>query len=187
VRGRNGAVDWLAVSSAAKESDGENILTAGAPAARSPISDSAKGTAGRKNILITASAPDGTPPAPKQRCSFTDAEASIVLETEQPGAIVSQAARAHGIVTGVLVRWRTELGSGRSKAVNLVAVRIGGNINSDASAEVMAAALTWVRTHYQPAAERVSDARSECQTFAPRLQVDLLLHRRSANGQTTAT
>ena len=114
---------------------------------------------------------------------------AIVLETEQPGAIVSQAARAHGIVTGVLVRWRTELGSGRSKAVNLVAVRIRGNINSDASAEVMAgsAALTSARTGHQPAAERVSDARSECQTFAPRLQADLLLHRRSANGQTTAT
>jgi transposase-like protein len=129
------------------------------------------------------------PPAHKQRCSFTDAEASIVLETEQPGAIVSQAARAHGIVTGVLVRWRTELGSGRSKAVNLVAVRIGGNVNSDASAEVMAAsaALTSARRDRQRVAEWGSGAHSECQIFAPQLQAILLLHHRSADAQTART
>ena len=74
-----------------------------------------------------------------------------MLETEQPGAIVSQAAHAHGIVTGVLVRRRTERGSSRSKAANLVAVRIGGIVNSDASAEVMAAsaALTSARRDRQ--------------------------------------
>ena len=115
-------------------------------------SDSAKGTAGRKNILIAASAPDGTPPARYSAAASPTQKRARVLETEQPGAIVSQAARAHGIVTGVLVRWRTELGSGRSKAVNLVAVRIGGNVNSDASAEVMAAsaALTSARRDRQP-------------------------------------
>jgi len=49
------------------------------------------------------------------------------------------------------------------------------------------AVLTWARRDCQPVAECGSDARSECQTFAPRLQADLLLHHRSANAQTGGT
>jgi transposase-like protein len=80
------------------------------------------------------------PPGRKHRRNFTDAEKrAIVLETEQPGATVSQVARAHRIVTSVLFRWRAELGFGRSKAANLVAVRIAderSSSNRDAGAEV---------------------------------------------------
>src|SRR5215831_6284732 len=46
------------------------------------------------------------------------------------------------------------------------------------------AALTWARTDRQQVAEWGSDAHSECQIFAPRLQVVLLLHHRSADAQT---
>jgi len=63
-----------------------------------------------------------------------------VLETEQPGATVSQVARAHRIVTSVLFRWRAELGFGRGNAANLVAVRIADEQrrgNHDAGAEVV--------------------------------------------------
>src|SRR5713101_3171659 len=49
------------------------------------------------------------------------------------------------------------------------------------------AALTWVRRDRQQVADSASDARSECQTFAPRLQADRLLHHRSANAQTGGT
>src|SRR6266404_6452950 len=46
------------------------------------------------------------------------------------------------------------------------------------------AALTWARRDRQQVAEWESGARSECRTFAPRLQADRLLHHRSANAQT---
>ena len=49
------------------------------------------------------------------------------------------------------------------------------------------AALTWKRTDRQQVAEWESDAHSECQIFAPRLQADLLLHHRSADAQTAGT
>ena len=49
------------------------------------------------------------------------------------------------------------------------------------------AALTWARRDRQQVADSESDARSECQTFAPRLQADCLLHHRSANAQTGGT
>lgn len=114
------------------------------PSARPPIStsasDSAKGPQVENN-LTTAPAGDPTPPERKQRRSFTDAEKhAIVLETEQPGATVSQVARAHRIVTSVLFRWRAELGFGKGKAANLVAVRIADGPrrrNGDAGAEVV--------------------------------------------------
>jgi hypothetical protein len=55
---------------------------------------------------------------------LADAEKrTIALETEQAGATDSQVARAR-IVTGALFRWRAERGFGKSKAANLVVVRI---------------------------------------------------------------
>jgi hypothetical protein len=65
------------------------------------------------------------PPERKPRRSFTDAEKhAIVIETERPGATVSQVGRAHRIVTSMLFRWRAQLGFGKDKTANLVAVRI---------------------------------------------------------------
>jgi hypothetical protein len=49
------------------------------------------------------------------------------------------------------------------------------------------AALTSARRDRQQAPEWGSDAHSESQIFAPRLQVDRLLHHRSANAQTAGT
>ena len=49
------------------------------------------------------------------------------------------------------------------------------------------AGLIWARRDRQQAAEWGSDARSECQTFAPRLHAVLLLHHRSADAQTAGT
>jgi hypothetical protein len=84
-------------------------------------------------ILRTASA--ATPSHP--HASSTAAEKpAIVLETEQPSTTVSQVARAHRIVVSVLFRWRAELGFGKSKTANLVAVRMAGSGNSDVRAEV---------------------------------------------------
>ena len=116
------------------------------PSARPPISTSASDSAKEsqaENILTTARALDPTPSERKQRRSFTNAEKrAIVLETEQPGATVSQVARAHRIVTSVLFRWRAEFGFGKGKAAHLVAVRIAdeqrsGDRNAGAEAVVL--------------------------------------------------
>ena len=110
------------------------------PTVSTNVSDSAKEPQ-VENILTTEPALDPSPPGRKQRRSFTDAEKlAIVMETEQPGATVSQVSRTHRIVTSVLFRWRAELGFGRGKAANLAAVRIAGEqhgSNRDADAEAV--------------------------------------------------
>lgn len=114
------------------------------PSVRPTVSTSASDSAKEpvvENILTTTPAPDPTPARRKHRRSFTDVEKrAIVLETEQPGATVSQVARTHRIVTSVLFRWRAELGLGRGKPTNLAAVRIADEQHSgkyDAGAEVV--------------------------------------------------
>ena len=114
------------------------------PSVRPTVSTSASDSAKEppvENILTTAQAPDPAPPGRKHRRNFTDAEKlAIVLETEQPGATVSQVARTHRIVTSVVFRWRAELGFGRGKATSLAAVRIADEQHRgtpDAGADVV--------------------------------------------------
>ena len=86
------------VSSAAKEFDGENVLTVPAPA--DPAND------GRSN-----------------RRSFTDAEKlAIVMEAERPGASAAAVCRQHNIATSMIFRWRAQFGFGKPTA--LAEVRI---------------------------------------------------------------
>jgi transposase-like protein len=88
------------VSSAAKESDGENVLTAPAPAdpARNGCSN---------------------------RRSFTDADKlAIVMEAEQPGVSAAAVCRRHNIATSMIFRWRVQFGFGSGKPTTLAAVRI---------------------------------------------------------------
>jgi len=109
------------------------------PTVSTNASDSAKEPQ-IKNILTTTPTVDPTPSGRKRRRSFTAAQKrAIVLETEQPGATVSQVARTHRIVTSVLFRWRAELGFGRGKPTSLAVVRIADEQRSgshDAGAEV---------------------------------------------------
>ncbi|KCZ53269.1 transposase, partial [Hyphomonas chukchiensis] len=49
---------------------------------------------------------------------------AIALESDQPGAKVSTVARKHGIVTGLLFRWRVEFGIGQKERARLVTVRV---------------------------------------------------------------
>ena len=95
------------VSSAAKESDDENVLTAPAPAASA--------TDGRSN-----------------RRSFTDAEKlAIVMEAEQPGVSAAAVCRRHNIATSMIFRWRAQLGFGRGEPTTLATVRIADKPRHD--------------------------------------------------------
>jgi transposase-like protein len=91
--------------------------------------------------LTTAPEIEPARPAARPRRNFTDAEKhAIVLETEEPGATVSQVARDHGIAPSILFRWRAALGFGKGKSASLVAVRIAderGLCDADAAASVL--------------------------------------------------
>jgi transposase-like protein len=94
------------------------------PTVSASASDSAKDAQAR-SVLTTAPPTDPAASGRRHRRSFSDEEKrTIVLETERPGATVSQVARAHGIVTSVLFRWRAELGLGKGRPAKLVEVRV---------------------------------------------------------------
>lgn len=68
---------------------------------------------------------DPEPVEKQQRRSFSAEEKrAIVMEAERLGATVSSVARAHGIVTSVLFRWRAELGFGKSARARLAGVTV---------------------------------------------------------------
>jgi len=94
-----------------------------------------------ESLLTTAPALEPTPPGPRPRRNFTDAEKhAFVLETERPGVTVSQVARDHGIAPSILFRWRAERGLGKSRTASLVAVRIAderGVCDADATVAVL--------------------------------------------------
>ena len=50
------------------------------------------------------------------------------MESAQPGATVSGVARKHGIVTGLLFRWRVQFGVAQKKRAKLVLVAVADDI-----------------------------------------------------------
>lgn len=94
------------------------------PSARPVVSTSASGTPPESSLT----APPSDDPAPSRqpaRRFFSDAEKhAIALESDQPGVSVSQVARRHGIVTGMLFRWRVQFGVAQKKRAKLVPVAL---------------------------------------------------------------
>ncbi|MDP2765164.1 MAG: extensin family protein, partial [Brevundimonas sp.] len=77
------------------------------------------------------------PPPPKQpvRRFFSDEQKrAIALESDRPGVSVSAVARKHGIVTGMLFRWRVEFGITQKKRARLAPV---ANADEPASIAVL--------------------------------------------------
>jgi hypothetical protein len=97
------------------------------PSSRPKVSDSTKDVikVAHFDKGLTNSS-DAAPPVEQRRRRKFSAEQklSIVLDTERPGATVSEVARNRGIAAGVLFRWRSELGFSRDKHVELAAVRL---------------------------------------------------------------
>lgn len=90
------------------------------PAARPPVS-----------TILSAITKEETPEngltdeSKSPRRNFSREEKlAIAMEAERQGVTVSAVARKHDIATGVLFRWRTELGLGKEKPAKLVAVRL---------------------------------------------------------------
>ncbi len=94
-----------------------------------PSARPAAGTSARKKPadgLLTAPS-KGEPEAPRQpiRRVFSDEEKrAIALESDQAGVSVSSVARKHGIVTGLLFRWRVQFGVAQKKRAKLAPVAL---------------------------------------------------------------
>ena len=99
------------------------------PAARPVVGTSAKSLS-RENGLTavpTAGPQSSEPPA---RRYFTDAQKeAIAVQTAQPGATVSGVARRHGIVTGLLFRWRVKFGVTQKTRAKLAPIVLADGTN----------------------------------------------------------
>ncbi len=94
------------------------------PSARPVVSTSASGRAPELSLTTNPSDDPGARRQPARRF-FSDAEKhTIALESDQPGVSVSQVARKHGIVTGMLFRWRLQFGVAQKKRAKLVPVAL---------------------------------------------------------------
>ena len=61
---------------------------------------------------------------------FSDEEKlAIAIESDQPGVSVSAIARKHGIVTGLLFRWRVQFDVGQKARAKLASVRVPDSVN----------------------------------------------------------
>jgi len=92
------------------------------PSARPVVGTSASGTAPGKG-LTPVDMPAAQPSRRPLRRFFSDAEKrAIALESDQPGVSVSSVARKHGIVTGLLFRWRVQFGIAQKQRAMLAPV-----------------------------------------------------------------
>jgi len=66
----------------------------------------------------------GSPRQPLRRFFTDEQKRAIALESDQPGVSVSQVARKHGIVTGLLFRWRVQFGAAQRKRAKLAPVAL---------------------------------------------------------------
>jgi len=92
------------------------------PSARPVVGTSANGTTPESGL--TDAVKDG-PPIVRQsvRRFFSDDEKrAVARESDQPGVSVSAVARKHGIVTGMLFRWRVQFGVTQKKRAKLAPV-----------------------------------------------------------------
>ena len=85
------------------------------PSARPVVRSSAK-DAVLEDRLTAARKDDPPPPRQPVRRFFSDEQKhAIALESDKPGTSVSSVARKHGLVNGMLFRWRVEFGIAQKK------------------------------------------------------------------------
>lgn len=98
------------------------------PSARPVVGSSARQLTAESS-LTAASIDDPPAPITPARSFFSDEQKlAIAMESAQPGATVSGVARKHGIVTGLLFRWRVQFGVAQKKRAKLVPVALADDI-----------------------------------------------------------
>ena len=94
------------------------------PSACPAVGTSANGAPSKSSLTAP---PDDDPAPPRQplRRFFSDEQKrDIAVESDQPGVSVSRVARKHGIVTGMLFRWRVQFGVAQKKRAKLAPVAL---------------------------------------------------------------
>lgn len=96
------------------------------PSARPVVGTSASGAAPGKGLTPDETSAETRAAQPSRRPLrrfFSDAEKrAIALESDRPGVSVSSVARKHGIVTGLLFRWRVQFGVAQKQRAMLASV-----------------------------------------------------------------
>jgi transposase-like protein len=92
------------------------------PSARPVVGTSARELAAESSLTAAADDAPPKPTTPVRRFFSDEQKLAIVKETEQPGATVSGIARKHGIVTGLLFRWRAQFDVAPKKRAKLAPV-----------------------------------------------------------------
>ncbi len=94
------------------------------PSARAVVSTSARNAPPESSLTDARKEVPSAPPRPNRRFFSDEQKLAIALETEQPGVSVSAVARKHGIVTGLLFRWRSQFGLAPKKRAQLAPVAL---------------------------------------------------------------
>jgi transposase-like protein len=97
------------------------------PSARPVVGTSATKTPPDSSLTVPLSDDPAPPRQPLRRFFSDELKRAIALESDRPGVSVSQVARKHGIITGMLFRWRVQFGVAQRKRVKLAPVALGDN------------------------------------------------------------
>ena len=94
------------------------------PSARPVAGTSANRTPPEKGLTAPPRDDPAPPRQPLRRFFTDDQKRAIALESDQPGVSVSQVARKHGIVAGLLFRWRVQFGVAQRKRAKFAPVAL---------------------------------------------------------------
>lgn len=94
------------------------------PSARPVVGTSANASAPKSSLTDASNNDPGTVERPSRRFFSDEDKRIIALESDQPGVSVSAVARKHGIVTGLLFRWRVQFGVAQKKRAKLAPVAL---------------------------------------------------------------
>ena len=92
------------------------------PSARPAVSTSARNSQPERRFTAAEIGDPAAPKMPARRFFSDEEKLAIARETELPGVKVSAVARKHGIVTGLLFRWRAQFGIAQKRRSKLARV-----------------------------------------------------------------
>jgi len=98
------------------------------PSARPVDGTSARQLAAESSLTAASNDVPQAPTTPARRFFSDEQKLAIAVESEQPGATVSGVARKHGIVTGLVFRWRVQYGVAQKKRAKLAPVALADDM-----------------------------------------------------------
>ncbi len=144
------------------------------PSARPLVGTSASQSAPESSLTAASIDDPPAPTTPARRFFSDEQKLAIAKETEQPGATVSGIARKHGIVTGLLFRWRVQFGIAQKRRAKLAPVAL---------ADGMAVARVLRDLVQPPEGMKAVDLSDGRRVFAPKDSDPDAVRARTENGE----